>query len=245
MTAPVVRFAPSPTGHLHLGNARVAVVNWLFARRHGGRFLLRIDDTDRDRSETAYEQAIQEDLTWLGLGWDGDLRQSSRGPVYEAAFARLRDAGRVYACYETAEELASLRQAQQARGAPIRYERRALEAAGRRPYPRWLRCTLGIAWLGVVGLLARLEGLRYVGEQVLPWQPWLVGLGGIVLAAAATRRSPPWRACAVTPTTRHRAAHPGPAHPLERFSRRGPALGARRSLPSGTYRYRRALAQAG
>ena len=91
MTVPVLRFAPSPTGHLHLGNARVAVVNFLFARRHGGRLLLRIDDTDRARSEAAFEQAIQEDLTWLGLGWDADLRQSSRGPAYEAAFATIAE----------------------------------------------------------------------------------------------------------------------------------------------------------
>ena len=148
MTAPVLRFAPSPTGHLHLGNARVAVVNWLFARRHGGRLLLRIDDTDRARSEAAFEQAIQEDLTWLGLGWDADLRQSSRGPAYEAAFARLRAAGRAYPCYETAEELAALRQEQQHRGAPPRYDRRALrlgeaerqalETGGRHPHWRLL-----------------------------------------------------------------------------------------------------------
>ncbi|MFL5337333.1 MAG: glutamate--tRNA ligase, partial [Geminicoccaceae bacterium] len=148
MTAPVVRFAPSPTGHLHLGNARVAVVNWMFARRHGGRFVLRIDDTDRERSKPAFDQAIREDLTWLGLGWDADLWQSSRGPVYEAAFAQLRDSGRVYPCYETAEELTALRQAQHGRSLPPRYDRRALrlseaeraalEAAGRRPYWRLL-----------------------------------------------------------------------------------------------------------
>src|SRR5215212_10849509 len=112
MTAPVVRFAPSPTGHLHLGNARVAVVNWLFARRYGGRFVLRIDDTDRDRSEPAYEQAIREDLAWLGLGWDAVLRQSGRGELYAAAFAKLKSAGRVYACYETADELGAARERQ-------------------------------------------------------------------------------------------------------------------------------------
>ena len=102
MSPPTVRFAPSPTGHLHLGNARVAVVNWLFARRHEGRFLLRIDDTDRERSEVAFEAAIREDLSWLGLGWDAEFRQSSRVAEYEAAFERLRTVGRVYPCYETA-----------------------------------------------------------------------------------------------------------------------------------------------
>ncbi len=146
MSPPTVRFAPSPTGHLHLGNARVAVVNWLFARRHEGRFLLRIDDTDRERSEVAFEAAIREDLSWLELGWDAEFRQSSRVAEYEAAFERLRTAGRVYPCYETPEELAATRKLQQARGEPPRYDRRslrlgaaeraALEAQGRRPHWR-------------------------------------------------------------------------------------------------------------
>ena len=93
MVQPVVRFAPSPTGFLHLGNARVAVVNWLFARHEGGQFVLRIDDTDRERSQPVFDQAIQEDLSWLGLGWDAVLRQSGRAGSYAAAFARLREAG--------------------------------------------------------------------------------------------------------------------------------------------------------
>src|SRR3954454_7779269 len=148
MTAPVVRFAPSPTGHLHLGNARVAVVNWMFARRHGGRFVLRIADTDRERSKPAFDQAIREDLTWLGLGWDADLRRRSRGPGYEAALALLGASGRSCPRCECPEELTAVRQAQHARGAPPRYDRRALrlseaeraalESAGRRPYWRLL-----------------------------------------------------------------------------------------------------------
>ena len=121
MPPPVVRFAPSPTGFLHLGNARAAVVNWLFARRWGGQFILRIDDTDRERSEAVYDQAIQEDLAWLGLGWDAVLRQSGRTERYAAAFARLRDAGHAYPCYETPEELAALRERQRALGLPPRY----------------------------------------------------------------------------------------------------------------------------
>ena len=100
MVQPVVRFAPSPTGYLHLGNARVAVVNWLFARHGDGQFVLRIDDTDRERSQAAFDQAIQEDLSWLGLGWDAILRQSGRADRYAAAFGRLREAGMAYACYE-------------------------------------------------------------------------------------------------------------------------------------------------
>jgi glutamyl-tRNA synthetase len=144
---PVVRFAPSPTGYLHLGNARTAVVNWLFARRHGGRFLLRIDDTDRERSEARFEAAIREDLAWLGLGWDLEARQSDRAAVHAAAFERLRSAGRVYPCYETQEELATMRERQRERGEPPRYDRRALglgeidrarlEAEGRRPHWRF------------------------------------------------------------------------------------------------------------
>ena len=86
---PVLRFAPSPTGRLHLGNARAALLNWLFARHHGGRLVLRIDDTDRARSTAAFEAGIEADLRWLGLDWDEKHRQSERGAVYAEAFERL------------------------------------------------------------------------------------------------------------------------------------------------------------
>ena len=145
---PTVRFAPSPTGRLHLGNARTAVVNWLFARKHGGRLILRLDDTDRERSRPEHEAAIREDLRWLGLGWDAEARQSDRAAVHAAAFERLRAAGHVYPCYETPDELAAKRAAQLANGQPPRYDRAALaltntertraEAAGRRPHWRFL-----------------------------------------------------------------------------------------------------------
>ena len=115
---PTVRFAPSPTGHLHLGNARTAILNWLFARKGDGRLILRIDDTDRERSRPEYEAGILEDLTWLGIGWDALHRQSERHPVYNLAFERLRADGRVYPCYETAAELEAKRDAQRARGLP-------------------------------------------------------------------------------------------------------------------------------
>jgi glutamyl-tRNA synthetase len=144
---PTVRFAPSPTGVLHLGNARTAVVNWLFARQDGGRFILRIDDTDRARSEERFIEAIRQDLRWLGLVWDEEHRQSLRAQVHEAAFERLRAAGRVYPCFETAEELEAKREAQRAKGRPPRYDRWALtlgdadrarlEAEGRRPHWRF------------------------------------------------------------------------------------------------------------
>lgn len=147
-TSPTVRFAPSPTGRLHLGNARTAVINWFFARRHGGRFVLRIDDTDVERSRPEFEDAIREDLRWLGLDWDAEVRQSGRTSVHDAAFERLRVAGRVYPCFETAEELEARRRLQLARGEPPRYDRAALAltetertraaAEGRRPHWRFL-----------------------------------------------------------------------------------------------------------
>jgi len=157
---PVLRFAPSPTGRLHLGNARTALVNWLYARRHGGRLILRIDDTDRERSTDAFEAGILEDLRWLGLDWDARCRQSERGAVYQAAFARLQQEGAVYPAYETAEELAAKRAAQRARGLPPVYdrsalrltesERLALEAEGRRPHWRFRLEGEAVAWSDLV-----------------------------------------------------------------------------------------------
>lgn len=143
----VVRFAPSPTGLLHVGNVRAALVNWLFARKEGGRFVLRIDDTDTERSEARFEKAIIEDLDWLGLAHDLFIRQSERGALYEAAAARLRAAGRLYPCYETPDELERKRRRQLARHAAPVYdraalklsaeERAALEAEGRVPHWRF------------------------------------------------------------------------------------------------------------
>ena len=100
-----VRFAPSPTGLMHVGNARVALINWLFARKSGGTFLLRLDDTDVERSRAEFAAAIEDDLAWLGLGHDAKVRQSDRLELYRGAFERLRSAARVYPCYETPEEL--------------------------------------------------------------------------------------------------------------------------------------------
>src|SRR5690242_11197042 len=114
----VTRFAPSPTGRLHVGNIRTALHNWLWARKQGGRFLLRIDDTDRERSEEAYVEAIRADLAWLGLDVDGEARQSARFDAYEAALARLQEAGRVYPAWETAQELDLKRKIQLGRGKP-------------------------------------------------------------------------------------------------------------------------------
>jgi glutamyl-tRNA synthetase len=144
---PVVRFAPSPTGRIHIGNARTALLNWLFAFRRGGTFILRFDDTDIERSKAEYADAIEADLAWLGIRPDLVRRQSERMAAYAAAAARLKDLGRLYPAYETAEELERRRKLQQARGLPPIYdraalrltadERAALEASGRKPHWRF------------------------------------------------------------------------------------------------------------
>jgi glutamyl-tRNA synthetase len=121
------RFAPSPTGRLHVGNIRTALHNWLLARKHGGRFLLRIDDTDAARSEERFVAAIRADLAWLELEPDGEERQSARLALYETAFDRLKAAGRVYPAYETAQELELKRKVQLGRGLPPIYDRAALK----------------------------------------------------------------------------------------------------------------------
>ena len=97
----ITRFAPSPTGRLHVGNIRTALHNYLFAKKHGGTFLLRIDDTDRERSSEEFVDAIRDDLAWMNLIPDAEVRQSERFALYEREFERLKAAGRVYACYET------------------------------------------------------------------------------------------------------------------------------------------------
>ena len=157
---PVVRFAPSPTGRIHIGNARTALLNWLFARRRGGQFILRFDDTDLERSKVEYADAIEADLAWLGIGPDLVRRQSERMPAYDAAAARLKDLGRLYPAYETPEELDRRRKLQQARGLPPIYdraalrlsadERAALEASGRRPHWRFRLEPTVVRWDDVV-----------------------------------------------------------------------------------------------
>lgn len=123
----ITRFAPSPTGRLHVGNIRTALHNWMLARQSGGRFILRIDDTDAERSREDYVDAIRADLNWLGLGWDAEERQSARLARYEAAFDALKAAGRVYPCYETAQELEVKRKIALGRGLPPIYDRAALK----------------------------------------------------------------------------------------------------------------------
>ncbi len=157
----VTRFAPSPTGRLHVGNVRTALHNWLWARKNGGRFLLRLDDTDAERSRAEYADAIRADLAWLGLCPDGEERQSDRIARYDAAMAVLETQGRVYPCYETAEELDLKRKVQLSRGLPPVYDRAALaltaearaalEAQGVRPHWRFrLETSAPVAWIDLV-----------------------------------------------------------------------------------------------
>lgn len=151
-----VRFAPSPTGKLHVGNVRTALVNWLFAKGQGGKFVLRIDDTDLARSTPAFEQGIEDDLTWLGLVWDERYNQSKRFDRYEEAAARLKASGRLYPCYETGDELDRRRKVQLSRGLPPIYDRAALEltdaekaafeAEGRKPHWRFKLEGKRVAW---------------------------------------------------------------------------------------------------
>lgn len=136
----ITRFAPSPTGRLHVGNIRTALHNYLFARKNVGKFILRIDDTDRERSTAEFEETIRDDLEWLGLAWDESVRQSERFDLYEREFGTLKAAGRVYACYETPDELDLRRKVLLGRGLPPVYERRPADAPvpeGRAPHWRF------------------------------------------------------------------------------------------------------------
>lgn len=142
-----VRFAPSPTGKIHIGNARPALLNWLYAKAHDGKFILRFDDTDLERSKREYADAIEEDLRWLGVEPDLIVRQSERFDLYNAARDKLIAAGRLYPCYETSDELDRRRARARALGRPPIYDRAALkltdedraklEAEGRRPHWRF------------------------------------------------------------------------------------------------------------
>src|ERR1700761_2388890 len=160
MSNVIVRFAPSPTGLLHVGNARTALLNWLFARKMGGKVLLRIDDTDAARSTKEFEAAIYRDLVWLGLKHDLTDRQFGRLKIYSTAFYRLQAAGRVYPCYETEAELDRQRALLKMRKLPPIYERGALkltaeqiaayEAEGRAPHWRFKLSRQKVAWRDLV-----------------------------------------------------------------------------------------------
>lgn len=156
----VVRFAPSPTGRLHVGNIRAALTNWLFARKTGGKFLLRLDDTDAERSTEAFARGIEADLAWLGLRHDLFARQSDRAAAHDAAADRLRAMGRLYPCFETADELDRRRRRQLAQHKPPVYDRAALKlteaqraalmAEGRKPHWRFKLSGRTVAFTDVI-----------------------------------------------------------------------------------------------
>lgn len=155
-----VRFAPSPTGRIHAGNVRAALVNWLFAQKHLGVFVLRIDDTDLERSTKENEDLIETDLKWLGLEWGERHNQSKRFDIYRKCADALKADGRLYPCYETADELDRRRKVQLSRGLPPIYDRAALkltpeeiavyEAEGRKPHWRFKLEGKRVAWEDLV-----------------------------------------------------------------------------------------------
>ncbi|MCB1555715.1 MAG: glutamate--tRNA ligase [Alphaproteobacteria bacterium] len=154
------RFAPSPTGYLHVGNVRTALITYLFTKSQNGHFLLRIDDTDRERSKAEYETAIEDALVWMGIVWDEKARQCDRMKRYQEVIERLKAAGRLYPCYETPEELSLKRKTQLSRGLPPIYDRGALalsdeqraayETQGRTPHWRFKLIHEPIVWQDLV-----------------------------------------------------------------------------------------------
>ncbi|QWB86438.1 Glutamate--tRNA ligase 1 [Rickettsia parkeri] len=156
MTKVITRFAPSPTGMLHVGNIRAALLNWLYAKKHNGQFILRFDDTDLERSKQEYKDAIEEDLKFLNINWDQTFNQLSRLSRYDAITNLLLDKKRLYACYETPEELELKRKFQLSKGLPPIYDRASLNLTeeqakkyieqGRKPHYRFLVNHKPISW---------------------------------------------------------------------------------------------------
>jgi glutamyl-tRNA synthetase len=171
-----VRFAPSPTGLLHVGNTRAALMNWLYARHTGGKFILRLDDTDTARGSPEFEEAIRNDLRWLGLDWDETFRQSERLARYDEIAERLKSSGRLYPCFESEEELRVKRDLRVKRQqAPIYdramlkltpEQREAAEAGGKRPYWRFKLSDSEITWMDLVSGRRRVK-LTSVSDPVL------------------------------------------------------------------------------
>lgn len=165
-----VRFAPSPTGRMHIGNTRTALFNWLLSKKLGGKFMLRIDDTDKERSKKEYEDGIREALQWLGLTWSEEARQSARFDRYREVTAKLVEEERIYPCYETAEELEMMRKKLMMKGLPPIYDRKALtltpeqkqayEAEGRKPHYRFKLLDGVIQWDDLVRGACRYEAAK-------------------------------------------------------------------------------------
>ena len=155
-----LRFAPSPTGNLHVGNARTALVNYLFSKCNKGEMLLRIDDTDPERSKTEYEENIKKDLNWLGIFWEYTDRQSLKIDQYNNALNKLFEIGRAYRCYETPEELSLKRKAQLISGKPPVYDRQAMnlteedhqkfKSEGKLPHWRFKLIDQDVAWTDLI-----------------------------------------------------------------------------------------------
>jgi glutamyl-tRNA synthetase len=174
-----VRIAPSPTGNLHIGTARTAVFNWLFARHHGGKFILRIEDTDVERSKPEYTENILEGLQWLGLTWDeGPFFQTKRLDWYRQATQELLDKGLAYRCYVSSEELEAMRETQKARKEAPRYDNRhrnltpeqqaAYEAEGRQPVIRFkIEDDREITWQDMVRGQVSWKGSDLGGDMVI------------------------------------------------------------------------------
>jgi glutamyl-tRNA synthetase len=174
-----VRIAPSPTGNLHIGTARTAVFNWLFARHHGGQFILRIEDTDLERSKAEYTQNILDGLKWLGLNWDeGPIFQSQRPEAYQKAIQSLLDKGAAYRCYSTETELDEMREAQKARNEAPRYDNRhrnltseqeaAFVAEGRKPVIRFkIEDNREISWNDLVRSKVSWKASDLGGDMVI------------------------------------------------------------------------------
>ncbi|HCF28444.1 MAG TPA: glutamate--tRNA ligase [Cyanobacteria bacterium UBA11049] len=174
-----VRIAPSPTGNLHIGTARTAVFNWLFARHHGGQFILRIEDTDTERSRPEYTQNILDGLSWLGMNWDeGPIFQSDRLDIYKQKVQELLDLGLAYRCYTSEAELEEMRSAQKARNEAPRYDNRhrnltweqqaAFEAEGRRPVIRFkIEDEREIVWNDLVRGEMKWHGSDLGGDMVI------------------------------------------------------------------------------
>lgn len=172
----ITRFAPSPTGMLHVGNARTALVNYLYSKKYSGKFLLRIDDTDKLRSTNEYKEKIIEDLTWLGFEWDDIFYQSDRLAKYEEAKNKLIESGRLYPCFETEAELDIKRKLQLSSGKPPIYDRASLnlsdtekakyESEGRKPHYRFLIEDKSIEWNDMVKGQIHYEG-KNLSDPVL------------------------------------------------------------------------------
>jgi len=170
------RFAPSPTGSLHIGNVRTALINWLYAKKHDGDFILRMDDTDLVRSKDEYKEAILQDLKWLGLDWDESFNQLSRLKRYEEAKQELIDKNRLYPCYETPEELEIKRKFQLSLGKPPIYDRHSLnlskeqiseyEKQGRKPHYRFLIEDKEIVWNDLIKGKIKYQGSN-LGDPVI------------------------------------------------------------------------------